>query len=143
MKRWTTLLCAAAVLVGLNVYFATASAQVTKGKSRPAATKHLMKGIVFPNCAALGKALKDKGPTDDKAWEAAAAQAACLNEASFLLMDDGRCPDGVWAKAAKTTLREGSAKLMAAIDKKDLAGAQAAFKATTQSCKACHTKHKK
>jgi hypothetical protein len=34
-----------------------AQAQKTKGKSRPAATKYLMRGIVRPNCAGLGKLL--------------------------------------------------------------------------------------
>ncbi|HUY37113.1 MAG TPA: hypothetical protein VMV69_30660 [Pirellulales bacterium] len=33
--------------------------------------------------------LKDKGPVDDEAWDLAAVQAACLNEMSYLLMDDG------------------------------------------------------
>jgi cytochrome c556 len=119
-----------------------ASAQKTKGKTRPAATKYLMRGMVKPNCAGLGKLLKD-GPADEKAWDNAACHAACLNELSFLLMDDGRCPDGVWAKAAKTTLREGSAEISAAIKEKDLDAANAAFKKITSSCAACHTAHKK
>ena len=67
-----------------------------------------------PNCAGLGKLLKGDGLADDKAWDTAACHASCLNEMSYLLMSDGRCPDGFWAKAAKTTLREGSAEAMAA-----------------------------
>ena len=120
----------------------TASAQKTKGKTRAAQTKYLMRGIMQPNCAGLGKILKGDGPADDKAWDTAECHASCLNEMSYLLMDDGRCPDGVWATAAKTTLRNGSAAALAAIQKKDVSAAQAAFKNVTQACGACHKAHK-
>jgi cytochrome c556 len=131
-----------AISVGfLSLSSENALAQKTKGKSRPAATKYLMRGIVRPNCADLGKLLK-AGPSDDKAWDTAACHAACLNEMSFALMDDGRCPDGVWAKAATTALREGSAAVMAAIEAKDADAASAAFKTVTSACAACHKAHK-
>ena len=131
-----------ALTVGwLSLSLDSASAQKTKGKTRPAATKYLMRGIMGPNCSGLGKLLKD-GPADDEAWDNAACHAACLNEMSFILMDDGRCPDGTWAKAAKTTLREGSAAVMAAIEKKDADAANAAFKMATSACADCHKAHK-
>jgi cytochrome c556 len=57
-------------------------------------------------------------------------------------MDDGRCPDGVWAEATTKALREGSASLLKAIEAKDVAAAKAAFGATTKSCGGCHEKHK-
>ena len=125
----------------LNLSFEGALAQKTKGKSRPAATKYLMRGIVRPNCADLGKLLKD-GPADEESWDTAACHAACLNEMSFALMDDGRCPDGVWATAAKTTLREGTEAVLAAVEAKDLDAANAAFKKITSSCASCHKAHK-
>lgn len=118
-----------------------AIAQKTKGKTRPAATRQLMKGIMQPNCAGLGTSLKDDGPADDDAWDLAAQQAACLNEMGYLLMDDGRCPDADWANAAKA-LREGSDAALTAIGKKDLTAAQAAFKTATGACAACHKAHK-
>lgn len=116
--------------------------QAHKGKSRPATTKYLMRGIVKGNCTSLGKLLKD-GPADDEAWDAAACHAACLNEMSFVLMDDGRCPDGVWAKAATDSLRKGTVAVMAAIKARDAAAANTAFKTVTSSCAACHKAHKK
>jgi cytochrome c556 len=119
-----------------------AQAQKTKGKSRPAATKYLMRGIVRPNCAGLGKLLKE-GPADEEAWDTVACHAACLNELSFALMDDGRCPDGVWAKAAGGALRDGTVALLAAVEAKDADAANAAFKTVTSSCAACHKAHKK
>ena len=81
----------------------------------------------------------DAGPSND---EALAVHAAVLNELSFLLMDDGRCPDGVWADAASKALRMGSADVLKAIEAKDAPAAKAAFGAMTKSCKACHDQHK-
>jgi cytochrome c556 len=100
-----------------------------------------MKGILQPNAGSLGAALKDAGPADDKAWEAAQTAAVVLNEAGYMLMDDGRCPDAVWADAAKA-LREGSGAAMAALEKKDLEGSRAAVKTMMGSCMACHKAHK-
>jgi len=138
-KRCVLVGCA--VAVGLAaVAIDDGIAQVTKGKSRPAATAQIMSGLVQPNCAALGKGLKD-APADDKAWKAVAVNAALLNEASYILMDDGRCPDATWAGAAKT-LRECSAVVLDKINAKDAAGAQAAFAQLTKACGACHTAHR-
>ncbi|MCP4173150.1 MAG: cytochrome c [Fuerstiella sp.] len=138
----------AVVLAGLAGLFLLsgmpddAQALQEKGKSRPAATKYLMRGIVGPNCSGLGKLLK-AGPADEKAWDTVACHAACLNELSFALMDDGRCPSGTWAKAATGALREGTVALLAAAEAKDADAAKAAFKTVTSSCGACHKAHKK
>lgn len=117
------------------------SAQVKSGKTRPLTTKQLMGGLVRPNCAGLGKALKEK-PADDKAWAALATKAALLNESSHILMADGRCPDADW-KGACDTLRECSGVVLTKIEAKDLEGANKAFAAMTKACAACHSKHKK
>ncbi len=69
-----------------------------------------MKGVMGPHCGALKKGM-DAGPSDDKAWEELALHAALLNEASYVLMEDGRCPDGVWAKAASQKLYERAAAM--------------------------------
>jgi cytochrome c556 len=118
----------------------TGEAQIKKGKDHAAQTKYLMRGVVGSGCGSIGGLLK-KGPSDDKAWEALACHASILNEMSYVLMDDGRCPDKVWAGAAKA-LRESSAKVLAAAEAKDLESAQTAFKGVTASCAACHTAHK-
>lgn len=128
-------------LVGL-LLCQSSPAQVTKGKTRVAETKYIMKGIVQANCASLGGLLKDKGPADDKAWEQAVQNAELLNEASFILMDDGRCPDKDW-KGAAETLRGCSAKVLDAVKEKKLDDAQAAFKALTGACATCHKAHRK
>ncbi len=117
-------------------------AQVKQGKTRPAKTGHLMKGIVKPNCDALKKGL-EAAPADDKTWASLAVNAGVLNESSYTLMDDGRCPDAVWADATTKMLRAGSADLIKAIEAKDHAAAKAAFGSLTKSCKTCHDAHKK
>lgn len=62
-------------------------AQKLNRKSRSAPTKQLMKGILQPNAGSLGAALKDAGPADDRAWEAAQTATVVLNEAGYRLMD--------------------------------------------------------
>lgn len=122
--------------------FPAAEGAVTQGKSRPAETKYLMRGAVQPNCAAIGKMFKEAAPADEKAWETLACHASLLNELGYVLMDDGRCPDKTWAEAAKT-LKDESAKVLAAAKAKNLDEAQASFKAMTGACAACHKAHKK
>lgn len=117
-------------------------AQVKQGKTRPAKTSQLMKGIVKPNCGDAKK-LSDAGPANDDEWADLALKAALLNEVSFSLMDDGRCPDGTWADSTTKMLREGSANLMKAADAKDAAAAKTAMGTILKSCKSCHDAHKK
>ena len=137
MKRFFWILLAS-LLVGGFVIAERVEAQKTKGKTRAALTKHLMKGLVAANCGALKKDLDSA----DLNWNDITLHAALLNEAGHLLMDDGRCPDGEWAKAAKA-LQAQSAAVLAAAEKDDAATAKAAFKdLTAQSCAICHAAHK-
>jgi hypothetical protein len=53
-------------------------AQKTKGKTREAETKFLMRGINQPNSASLAKLLK-AGPADDKTWEQVDCHASILD----------------------------------------------------------------
>lgn len=134
-------------VVGLSAAVLLAVAATTSvwaqqaGKTRPLKTKQLMKGLVAPNCGALKKAL-DAGPADDAAWEALTLNAALLNEANYILMADGRCPDAAWAAAAKT-LGGCSDAVLKAAEAKDVEKAKTAFTALTKACAACHKVHKK
>ncbi|MCH7747207.1 MAG: hypothetical protein IH939_03835 [Acidobacteria bacterium] len=91
LLRWTPAVAAAIACLGLLL--GPASAQKKK-KTRIATTHQLMEGLVFANCKALGGELK-KEKTN---FKAIAMRAALLNEAGHVLMADGRCPDGEWAK---------------------------------------------
>lgn len=123
-------------------FAAFTSAQVKKGKTRPLQTKHWMRGVQGPVCGALGNLLKDPGPADDKAWDTVAQNAEILNEASYVLMEDGRCPDATWAGATKQ-LREASEAVLKAAEAKNAADAKAAFGNLTKTCGTCHAAHKK
>jgi len=136
--RWRGLLVAGCVLTAFTLVVGRAQAQKTRGKTRAALTKQLMKGLVGPNCSDLKKALD----AETRNWEEISLKAALLNEAGFLLMDDGRCPDGDWANAAKA-IREGSAAVLAAAEKQDATAAKDAFsKLTSEGCAVCHKAHK-
>jgi cytochrome c556 len=145
VKRWMRYGIVLAVGLALLLCWTTqpGDAQVKKGKSRVAETKYLMRGVVQPNCAGIAAMLKDKdkGPADDKQWEQIVQFAEVLNEMSFVLMDDGRCPDKDWADAA-TTLRDCSAKITDAAKAKNTDDVRAAFKGVLGSCSACHTVYK-
>ena len=132
----------AAVVVALTLAAGALQAQVKQGKTRPAKTGQLMKGIVKPNCGDAKK-LSDAGPASDDEWADLAVKAALLNEVSYSLMEDGRCPDGTWADATTKMLREGSAGLLKAAEAKDAAAAKAAMGNVLKSCKSCHDAHKK
>ncbi len=136
--------CAGVVSMGILAlcWEPPVGAQVAKGKSRPAATKFLMRGICQAHCKGIADLLKDSGPADEKAWETLTCHASCLNALSFVLMQDGRCPDGTWAGAAKA-LGEGTGAVLAAAEKKDLDATKSAFKTVTDSCKTCHDAHRK
>ena len=140
MKRWALVTGCAALAALL---FASVSLNAASGDKprRVAKAGDIMAGIHKVHCGALKKAL-DAGPESDKDWKTVGVHAAMMNEAGHILMQDGRCPDAVWAKAC-ATLRDGSDKVSAAIESKNLAEAKAGFGAMVASCKACHSKHRK
>lgn len=133
-----SLMVVALAAIGWLWSASSADAQKTKGKTRAATTKQLMKGLIGENCGALKKAL-DAAEIN---WDDVAQRAALLNESGYMLMDDGRCPDGEWAKASKA-LQAASKAVLEKAEAKDAAGAKAAFgDLTAQSCKVCHAAHK-
>lgn len=128
----------ALAVAGIGLLAGTSFAQKTKGKTREVTTKQLMKGFVSVNCGDLDKALKEK----EINWDDVTLKAALLNEAGFVLMDDGRCPDKDWAAGAKA-VRESTKKLLESAAKKDLENVQASFKTlTSEGCATCHKAHR-
>ncbi len=125
-----------AALVGLGATLAKPVAD-----ERVASVEHLMEGISKPHCSALGKLLK-AGPSSERDWKHVKLHAALLNELSYMLLQDGRCPDATWAKAAQQ-LRSASAEVFKAASSQDTSTARAAFKKVTASCATCHKVHRK
>ena len=131
-----------AIIVGLGwVIFNAANAHDDhhKGKTRAASAEQLMEGLVNPNCKSLAKQLK----ADEPNWKKVRLYAAMMNESGYVLMDDKRCPDKIWAGASKA-MQKHSVTIMEKAKAKDAEGVNAAFKLlTTEGCGACHKKHKK
>jgi len=140
-KKVLALATVAGLLLAILVFNEASNAQVTQGKERPLKTEQWMEAVHKVHCGAIKKGLK-AGPSDDKAWKEIALHAAMMNESSYVLMADGRCPDGVWAGACKT-LRAGSNAVLQAVEAKDVDAGLAAFGAMTKACGACHKAHKK
>ena len=132
---------AGAIVIALGL-IADGVAKIKKGETRPLNTATWMKNVVKPNCGALKKEIA-AGPKTDDDWASLIEHAEILNETSYILMEDKRCPDGVWAGAASKDLRNGSEAIIAAAKAKDVGAAEKAFKKMTQSCSSCHKAHKK
>lgn len=139
-NKWmvTGALGVVAIVVGLIV---DGMAKVEKGETRPLNTATWMKNVMKPNCGALKKGI-EAGPKTDDDWDALIEHAEIINETSYILMEDKRCPDGVWAEAASKTLRNGSDAVIAAAKAKDAAATEKAFKKMTEACASCHKAHK-
>lgn len=115
--------------------------QIQKGKTRPLETKVWMKTVNGPHCSSAAKMLK-AGPADDKEWAELQTHGQMLAEAGHVLMADGRCPDKVWADAAKQ-LQDGGAALATAAAAKNVDEARTALNnSVLVSCKGCHSVHR-
>lgn len=141
MNQSRVILSASLLIAAICATTTLTIAQIKQGKTRPAKTGQLMKGLVGPNSNALKKGL-EMAPAKDDDWAKLGVNAASLNEVGYILMDDGRCPDEVWSNACKMMREEGE-KLMKALEAKDFDTSKKAFGDLGKSCKACHEKHKK
>lgn len=140
-KQWKVLASVGISVLGMGL-IVNSIAKVEKGETRPLSTETWMGHVVKPNCKDLKKKIA-LGPKTDDDWQALIEHAEILNETSYILMEDKRCPDKVWADSASKTLRNGSDALITAAKAKDAKATEAAFKGMMKSCKECHTKHKK
>jgi hypothetical protein len=140
MKRTTLaltigLLCGFATLVTISDVPAEA-----KKKKRSLTISQMMSGLVKPKYVAIKEGLSKESISEDD-WKALATHAALLNESSYSLMQDDRCPDGDWKEGAMI-LRKASNDALANIAKENAAGALKAVESMTLSCKKCHAAHK-
>ena len=109
-SRVLALATVAGLLLVLLVSSEMSNAQVTKGKERPLTTKQWMQAVHKVHCGAIKEGL-EAGPSDDDAWAKIALHAAMMNESSYVLMADGRCPaSGIVALSRRTSTRPGSPK---------------------------------
>jgi len=140
-KQWMAMWIVGIMVIVVGL-IADGIAKVKKGDTRPLNTATWMKNVMKPHCSALKKEI-DAGPKTDDDWAALIEHAEIINETSYILMEDKRCPDGTWATAASKTLRNGSDAVITAARAKDAAATESAFKKMTEACIACHKAHKK
>ena len=113
-----------------------------KGKVRPLTTAQLMSGLVKPQLVAVqGHVAEEKAPESDEDWTALTTSIALMNESSYIMMADDRCPDKIWADACEVLRKATEAGLQSAAQK-DAAGVRESLAGITASCKACHAEHK-
>lgn len=137
MKRTAIVIVATIALTSLLLPHSEAQ---KKGKTRAMTTAQLMDGLVKPQFGAL-KAVLEKETKEDADWKAAATHAALLNETSYTMMSDDRCPDKTWEQACKE-MKTASESVLKHIEAKDAKAALEAFAGIQGSCKTCHTEHK-
>lgn len=130
-------------LSGLAFTVSTSQVEAQKkGKTRPLTTAQLMSGLVKPQLVAVqGHVADEKTPEGEDGWKSLTTSIALLNESSYTMMEDGRCPDKSWADACEI-LRKATEQGLEAAAKKDAAGVRASIEGITASCKACHTEFK-
>ncbi|MBI1310916.1 hypothetical protein GC176_06370 [bacterium] len=134
--RLTLALIACAVVASLTL---PGNAQ-KKGRTRPLTTSQTMAGLIKPQLTILKEGLEAE-PKDEDAWKAIATSAALLNESSYLMMDDGRCPDKVWSEGC-VMLETATKDILKQVDAKNATAALAGVEGVVASCKHCHAEHK-
>ena len=136
---------AAGIVTLAGLAFTVSSSQVTaqkKGKTRPLTTAQMMSGLVKPQLVSLqGHVADEKTPEGEDGWKALTTSIALLNESSYMMMEDDRCPDKKWADACDI-LRKGTESALQKAAKKDAAGVRESIAGITASCKACHSEYK-
>lgn len=143
MKKSIALAAGMIALSGLAFTVSTSQVEAQKkGKTRPLTTAQLMSGLVKPQLVAVqGHVADEKTPEGEDGWKSLTTSIALLNESSYTMMEDGRCPDKSWADACEI-LRKATEQGLEAAAKKDAAGVRASIEGITASCKACHTEFK-
>jgi len=135
----------AGIIAVSGLAFTMLSSPVTaqkKGQSRPMTTAQLMSGLVKPQLVAVqGHVADEKAPEGEDGWKALTTSIALLNESSYTMMDDDRCPDKIWADACQV-LRKATESGLKSAAKQDAAGVREALAGIGASCKACHAEHK-
>jgi cytochrome c556 len=121
---------------------AIAFAQQPKYQS-VASTKQIMAAIQKPAMDGLAAMAKAGGPKDDAEWAMAKQHAAILAESTQLIGIGGRPLDqDLWFRTSEKLVAAASDAVKAA-GAKDLEAWKASLGQMGQSCRGCHTVHKK
>ena len=107
-----------------------------------AAVPVLMEYMVKPAMDKIKAFREAGGPSDKDEWKEAYEAITVVNEASQLVLMDGRIKDDVWADGASQVAAGARDAAMGAY-RMDPDGYNGGLKAMSAGCKTCHDVHKK
>jgi cytochrome c556 len=119
---------------------AATSAHSRRSATRLATIENVMTGMVHPNMLAIEEASKNE-KTDAQIWKTLATNAALLNEAGHLLVDDGRSQGKEWDSSAED-LRKATTAMLVPMKAHDMNGVANELKAVGAACARCHASYR-
>ncbi len=109
---------------------------------KAASVQAIMAYMVKPANGLIKEFREAGGPSAKEEWQEAFSAIAMINEATQLIMMDGRPKDDVWNEGAKKVIA-GSRDAMMGAYRMDAGGYGSGLKAMGAGCKTCHDVHKK
>ncbi len=110
---------------------------------KKAASVHdLMEYMVKPAMDKVKAFRESGGPSGTDEWKKAHGAISMVNEASQLVLMDGRVKDDAWSEGAAQVIAASRDAMLGAY-RMDAMGYDAALKAMSGGCKTCHDVHKK
>ena len=109
---------------------------------KAASVPDLMEYMVKPAMGKIKAYREAGGPTGRDEWKTAFGAVSMVNEASQLVLMDGRVKDEAWRDGASQVVAASKDAMMGAF-RMDADGFNAGLKAMTAGCKTCHDVHKK
>ena len=132
----------AAALVLVVALFAVADTHEGHAYKKAASVHDLMEYMVKPAMAKVKAFREAGGPSGKDEWKKAFGAVSMVNEASQLVLMDGRVKDDAWLDGANKAIA-GSQDAMMGAYRMDAEGYGKALRAMQSGCKTCHDVHKK
>ncbi len=121
---------------------AAAESQQEHAYKKAASVHDLMEYMVKPAMDKIKAFGEAGGPSGKDEWQKAFGAVSMVNEASQLVLMDGRAKDDAWKDGAAKVVA-GSREAMMGAYRMDAAGFNSSLKAMRGGCKTCHDVHKK
>ena len=109
---------------------------------KAASVNDLMEYMVKPAMGKIKAYREAGGPSGKDEWQKAFGAVSMVNEASQLVLMDGRIKDEAWRDGASQVVAASKDAMMGAY-RMDADGFNAGLKAMAAGCKTCHDVHKK
>lgn len=131
--------CVVCSVLAVPVWSAENGGHVYK---KAAAVNHLMEYMVKPAMDRLKVYREAGGPASKEEWQNAFGAVSMVNEASQLVLMDGRVKDDAWSEGALQVISASRDAMLGAY-RMDAEGFNKGLKGMSAGCKTCHDVHKK